>query len=36
MRNWRREGAEAVLRLRAAQYDEDFGPLWEAHLRRAA
>jgi hypothetical protein len=35
MRNWRREGAEAVLRLRAAQYDEDFGPLWEAHLRRA-
>jgi hypothetical protein len=36
MRNWRREGAEAVLRLRAAQYDEDFGPLWQAHLRPAA
>jgi hypothetical protein len=36
MRNWRRRGAEAVLRLRAAQIDADFGPLWDARLRRAA
>lgn len=36
MRNWQHEGAEAVLRLRAAQYDDEFGPLWEARLRRAA
>lgn len=36
MRNWRREGAEAVLRLRAALYDDEYGPLWEARLRRAA
>lgn len=32
MRNWTRRGAEAVLRLRAAQFDDDFGPLWDAHL----
>lgn len=30
MRNWRREGAEAVLRLRAAQYDDEFGPFLDA------
>ena len=36
MRNWRRRGAEAVLRLRAAQMDDEFGPLWDARLRRAA
>jgi hypothetical protein len=36
MRNWRRRGAEAVLRLRAAQIDDEFGPLWDARLRRAA
>ena len=36
MRNWRRSGAEAVLRLRAAQIDAEFGPLWDARLRRAA
>lgn len=36
MRNWTRAGAEAVLRLRAAQFDEDFHPLWQAHLRPAA
>jgi len=36
MRNWRRSGAEAVLRLRAAQMDDEFGPLWDARLRRAA
>lgn len=36
MRNWRRGGAEAVLRLRAAQIDDEFGPLWHARLRRAA
>jgi hypothetical protein len=36
MRNWRRRGAEAVLRFRAAQMDDDFGPLWDARLRRAA
>lgn len=36
MRNWRRDGAESVLRLRAAQYDLDFADLWEARLRRAA
>jgi hypothetical protein len=36
MRNWRRDGAEAVLRLRAAQYDDEFSPLWEARLRRVA
>jgi hypothetical protein len=36
MRNWTYNGAEAVLRLRAAQYDDDFHPLWEARLRRAA
>lgn len=35
MRNWTRRGAEAVLRLRAAQFDDDFGPLWDAHLRLA-
>jgi len=28
MRNWRRRGAEAVLRLRAAQIDDEFAPLW--------
>lgn len=28
--------AEAVLRLRAAQYDQDFRPLWDARLCRAA
>lgn len=36
MRNWRRSGAEAVLRLRAAQIDDEFGALWDARLRRAA
>lgn len=36
MRNWRRRGAEAVLRLRAAQIDGEFGPLWDARLRPAA
>jgi hypothetical protein len=36
MRNWSRERAEAVLRLRAAQYDKEFADLWEARLRRAA
>lgn len=36
MRNWTRRGAEAVLRLRAAQSDGDFGPLWDAHLRLAS
>jgi hypothetical protein len=36
MRNWRRRGAETVLRLRAAQIDDEFGPLWEARLSRAA
>jgi hypothetical protein len=36
MRNWRRRGAEAVLRFRAAQIDEEFGPLWDARLCRAA
>jgi hypothetical protein len=36
MRNWTRPGAEAVLRLRAAQFDGDFHPLWEARLRPAA
>ena len=36
MRNWTRRGAEAVLRLRAAQLDGDFGPLWDARLRLAA
>lgn len=36
MRNWTRPGAEAVLRLRAAQYDGDFPDLWEAHLRLPA
>lgn len=36
MRNWRRSGAEAVLGLRAAQIDEEFGALWDARLRRAA
>jgi hypothetical protein len=36
MRNWRRRGAEAVLRFRAAQIDEEFCPLWDARLRRTA
>jgi len=36
MRNWRQRGAEAVLRFRAAQIDEEFGPLWDARLCRAA
>jgi hypothetical protein len=36
MRNWRRTGAEAVLRLRAAQIDGEFGPVWDARLCRAA
>jgi len=36
MRNWTHAGAEAGLRLRAAQFDEDFHPLWQAHLRPAA
>jgi len=36
MRNWSHAGAEAGLRLRAAQFDEDFHPLWQAHLRPAA
>jgi len=36
MRNWRRSGAEAVLRFRAAQIDKEFGPLWDARLCRAA
>jgi hypothetical protein len=36
MRNWRRAGAEAVLRFRAAQIDADFGPLWDARLCRTA
>lgn len=36
MRNWRRRGAEAVLRFRAAQIDQEFGPLWDARLHRAA
>ena len=36
MRNWTRAGAEAVLRLRSAQFDDDFHPLWEAHLCPAA
>jgi len=35
MRNWTYRGAEAVLRLRAAQFDGDFGPLWDARLRLA-
>jgi len=35
MRNWRRRGAETVLRLRAAQVDEEFGPLWDSRLCRA-
>lgn len=35
MRAWTRRGAEAVLRLRAAQFDGDFGPLWDAGLRLA-
>ena len=30
------EYAEAVLRLRTAPYDGEFGPLWDARLRRAA
>ena len=36
MPNWTRPGAEAVLRLRASQFDGDFQPLWETHLRPAA
>jgi hypothetical protein len=36
MRNWRRPGAEAVLRLRAAQFDDEYHPLWAARLCRAA
>jgi hypothetical protein len=36
MRNWTRRGAEAVLRLRAAQFDDDFRPLWETRLAPAA
>jgi len=36
MRNWRRRGAETVLRLRAAQFDDEFHPLWAARLCRAA
>ena len=36
MRNWRRHRAEAVLRLRAAQFDDDFHPLWEGRLRPAS
>ncbi len=36
MRNWRCNGAEAVLRLRAAQFDGEFNPLWDARLCPAA
>ena len=36
MRNWRRGGAESVLRLRAAQFDGDFTTLWTTRLRQAA
>jgi hypothetical protein len=35
MRNWTRRRAEAVLRLRAAQFDGDFHPLWDARLHLA-
>ena len=30
------EGSDAALRLRAAQYDGEFDPFWEARLHRAA
>jgi len=36
MRIWARCKAEAVLRLRAAQWVGDFGPLGDARLRLAA
>ena len=36
MRNWRRQRAESVLRLRAAQWDGDFTTLWSTRLRQAA
>jgi Uncharacterised protein family (UPF0236) len=36
MRNWTYEGAEAVLRLRAAYQDGTFHDLWTQKLRRAA
>lgn len=36
MRNWTYEGAEAVLRLRAAKHDGTFDGLWDQKLRLAA
>lgn len=36
MRNWTYVGAEAILRLRAAQHDGSFDRLWSAKLRIAA
>jgi hypothetical protein len=36
MRNWTYQGAEAVLRLRAARHDGSFDQLWEQELRLAA
>jgi hypothetical protein len=35
MRNWTFRGAEAVLRLRAAQFDGDYQDLWNARLQTA-
>lgn len=36
MRNWTYEGAEGVLRMRAARHDDTFDALWERELRLAA
>ena len=36
MRNWTYDGAEGVLRMRAAKQDGTFDALWETELRLAA
>jgi hypothetical protein len=36
MRNWTYDGAEGVLRMRAAKHDNSFDTLWDRELRLAA